>query len=321
MHPSSPVEDSTTSSRRDSAWRMPTAPKNTFEGSLQRAGKVFAEDMLGTLKALKIKMQNKELANGQCQRVADITILYLKRMKPQGELEDACTSLLALGSHSIEMIIHMLFYDVEADRMPPRSLLLAPEQLSLRPGIENYRDATWARILSLLRKSDKEKDMLLLCQVLHGLATSSQAVLDDASLQEGAMTRVFIKVATKADKTLQVFFRHQPLASKSQVAEKALETTGHLCCLLQLSERERLVYSLTGGLTTLTATPVRPLYICKKLSCALKVVKLVLAAAVRGVVSHADDLHFWDLLSSSMSFYTWVMDLISSSVTHQWPRA
>ncbi|XP_045423879.1 uncharacterized protein LOC123649749 [Lemur catta] len=161
------------------------------------------------------------------------------------------------------MIIHMLFYDVEADRMPPRSLLLAPEQLSLRPGIENYRDATWARILSLLRKSDKEKDMLLLCQVLHGLATSAQAVLDDASLQEGAMTRAFIKVATKADKTLQISFRHQPLASKSQVAEKALETTGHLCCLLQLSERERLVYSLTGWLTMLTTTPVRPLYICK----------------------------------------------------------
>ncbi|XP_045423883.1 uncharacterized protein LOC123649752 [Lemur catta] len=161
------------------------------------------------------------------------------------------------------MIIHMLFYDVEADRMPPRSLLLAPEQLSLRPGIENYRDATWARILSLLRKSDKEKDMLLLCQVLHGLATSAQAVLDDAPLQEGAMTRAFIKVATKADKTLQISFCHQPLASKSQVAEKALETTGHLCCLLQLSERERLVYSLTGWLTMLTATPVRPLYICK----------------------------------------------------------
>ncbi|XP_045424966.1 uncharacterized protein LOC123650299 [Lemur catta] len=44
-------------------------------------------------------------------------------------------------------------------------------------------------------------------------------------------------------------------------------------------------------------------------SCALKVVKLILAAVVGAVVSHADDLHFWELLSSSTSFHTWVMEL------------
>ncbi|XP_069317072.1 maestro heat-like repeat-containing protein family member 1 [Eulemur rufifrons] len=271
--PPSPVEVYPKSSRRDSAWCVPTAPRNTFEGSLQRAGKVFAEDMLGTLKALKIKIKNKELARGRCQMVADIIILYLKRMKPQGELEDACTSLLlALGYQSIEMIIHMLFYDIEADRMPPRSLLLALEQLSVRPGIDRYRDGMWDRILSLLRKSDEEKDMMLLCQVLHGVATGAQVVLDDIFLQEGEMHGVFIKVATKADKTLQVFFHHQPLASKSKVAEKALETTGHLFYLLQHSEHERLVHSLTGWLTMLTTTPVRPLYICKCLCRVLEAV-------------------------------------------------
>ncbi|XP_045423878.1 maestro heat-like repeat-containing protein family member 7 [Lemur catta] len=49
--------------------------------------------------------------------------------------------------------------------------------------------------------------------------------------------------------------------------------------------------------------------------CALEVVKLTFAAAVGGVVSHADDLHFWDLLPSSTSFHTWVMDLTDGTTS------
>nr|XP_020136317.1 uncharacterized protein LOC109729427 [Microcebus murinus] len=129
--------------------------------------------------------------------------------------------------------------------------------------IDSYRDATWARILSLLRNKRREEDMLLLCQVLHELAASAQDLLDDASLQKGVMNRMFIKVATRADETLQVFFKNWLLASKSKVAEKALETIGHLFCLLQVSNLESRLYWLTGWFTTLTSTAVRPLYMCK----------------------------------------------------------
>ncbi|XP_075865770.1 uncharacterized protein LOC105868919 [Microcebus murinus] len=151
--------------RRKLEWYMHNMPKSSFVGCLQRAGEVYAENILITFQKLQAKIIKRELANTRCQMVADITILFLKRMNPQREVEDACTSvLLALGSHSIEMVIDMLLYDIEENMMPPRSLLLALKELSLRPDIDSYRDATWARILSLLRNKRREEDMLLLCQ-------------------------------------------------------------------------------------------------------------------------------------------------------------
>ncbi|XP_075866479.1 maestro heat-like repeat-containing protein family member 7 [Microcebus murinus] len=82
----------------------------------------------------------------------------------------------------------------------------------------------------------------------------------------------------------------------------------HLYWVTEQNARQKMAVSREEGTLDSESESFDPA------SCALEVVKLVLAAADERVVSHADDLHCWDLLSSSTSFHTWVMDLTRAMV-------
>ncbi|XP_053423369.1 maestro heat-like repeat-containing protein family member 1 [Nycticebus coucang] len=70
-------------------------------------------------------------------------------------------------------------------------------------------------------------------------------------------------IRSKAHITLLLFYHHRPLASKSKVAERAMEAISHLFILLPLTKLERQVTWLIQWLSNLTSLDVRPFYICQ----------------------------------------------------------
>nr|XP_012634902.2 maestro heat-like repeat-containing protein family member 1 [Microcebus murinus] len=266
---------------KDLEWDSLGKATHTFMEALQAAAKFSASSVLETLKLLEAKIINNMVPTIVHQRVTDIIVNYLRTMEPQGELEEMCTSILVgLGSYCPAMIITKLWDKLHSHKLPPRSLLVAVGKLFQRPGTATYVGATWTFVLRLLRTTQEEEDMLALCQVLSGLATSVPKHLDIGSTGEQVMDITSNEVAIKAHLTLRVLFNRWPLETKSRVAEKALVITSHLFSLIPPSKLKKQVNWLIRRLKILTSTDLKPFYISQ---CICQMLDAVAASGSGGV--------------------------------------
>ncbi|XP_023369834.1 maestro heat-like repeat-containing protein family member 1 [Otolemur garnettii] len=248
---------------KDLEWDLLGSTTKDFLEALQIVSKVSADNELEALKLLESKISNNTISAALHQRVTDIITSRLRIMEPEGELEEMFTSVLvALGSSCPGIIMASLWSKQYSGRLPPRTLLLAVGKLILQSGTAMYIGATWAYVLRLLRRTQEaEKEMLVLCQVVSGLATSARKHLDMGSVGEHAMDIASNELAIKAYLTLRVLFNRWPLVTKSRVAEKVLVITSHLFFLIPPSKLKKQVNWLMRRLTTLALTDLRSFYI------------------------------------------------------------
>nr|XP_045380313.1 maestro heat-like repeat-containing protein family member 1 isoform X3 [Camelus bactrianus] len=233
-----------------------------FMEALQAAGQLSADNILQTLKLLEVKVLNNRMTTSSRQKVTDTLVDYLRAVKPEGELEDMCVSvLMALGSQSPEMVIVKLWDRLHLHDLPPRSLLVTVGKLSLGQGVAPYLGATWEHILCLLRMAQEEDDMLALCQALSGLVISTRKHLDLGSKDDEVMDITPEAVSIKAYHTLRILFNHWSLKNKNKVTEQVLVIAGHLFFLMPPSKLKNQVNQLIQWLMTLISTGVTPFYI------------------------------------------------------------
>ncbi|KAB1254212.1 hypothetical protein Cadr_000029426 [Camelus dromedarius] len=189
-----------------------------FMEALQAAGQLSADNILQTLKLLEVKVLNNRMTTSSRQKVTDTLVDYLRAVKPEGELEEMCVSvLMALGSQSPEMVIVKLWDRLHLHDLPPRSLLVTVGKLSLGQGVAPYLGATWEHILCLLRMAQEEDDMLAICQALSGLVISTRKHLDLGSKDDEVMDITPEAVSIKAYHTLRILFNHWSLKNKNKV--------------------------------------------------------------------------------------------------------
>ncbi|XP_031300196.2 maestro heat-like repeat-containing protein family member 1 isoform X4 [Camelus dromedarius] len=188
-----------------------------FMEALQAAGQLSADNILQTLKLLEVKVLNNRMTTSSRQKVTDTLVDYLRAVKPEGELEEMCVSvLMALGSQSPEMVIVKLWDRLHLHDLPPRSLLVTVGKLSLGQGVAPYLGATWEHILCLLRMAQEEDDMLAICQALSGLVISTRKHLDLGSKDDEVMDITPEAVSIKAYHTLRILFNHWSLKNKNK---------------------------------------------------------------------------------------------------------
>nr|KAF6495896.1 hypothetical protein HJG63_010212 [Rousettus aegyptiacus] len=248
--------------KRDLEYNISGRNIKNFMEALQVAGQLSADNVLQTLKLLEVKILNNELETPLCQKVTDLIVGYLRKMKPEGELEEMCTAvLMALGSQFPGMVITKLWDRQRVRKLPPRGLLVTVGKLSLCQDIARYIDATWEYILRILRMAKEEDDMLAICHVLYGLVVSTQKHLDPAAKHEGAMDIREEAVAIKAYQTLRVLFNRWSLKSKDKVTEQVLVVIGRLFYLIPPFKLKNQVNWLTRWLMSVISTKVTPFYI------------------------------------------------------------
>ncbi|KAB1254205.1 Maestro heat-like repeat-containing protein family member 1 [Camelus dromedarius] len=251
-----------------------------FMEALQAAGQLSADNILQTLKLLEVKVLNNRMTTSSRQKVTDTLVDYLRAVKPEGELEEMCVSvLMALGSQSPEMVIVKLWDRLHLHDLPPRSLLVTVGKLSLGQGVAPYLGATWEHILCLLRMAQEEDDMLAICQALSGLVISTRKHLDLGSKDDEVMDITPEAVSIKAYHTLRILFNHWSLKNKNKVTEQVLVIAGHLFFLMPPSKLKNQVNQLIQWLMTLISTGVTPFYISQVIGC---ICQLVDALAVSG---------------------------------------
>ncbi|GAB5573424.1 maestro heat-like repeat-containing protein family member 1 isoform X2 [Prionailurus iriomotensis] len=247
-----------------------------FMEALQVAGQLSADNVLQTLKLLKVKILNNKMATPRCQKVTDIIVDYMKTMllpsitgkvsvgwvKPEGELEELCTEvLLALGFQSPGIVIFKLWDRWHLNNLPPNGLLVAVGRLIFCQGADPYIGVTWEYILHLLRMAQKEDDMLAVCHVLKGLVISARKHLDLGTKNDEIMDITQEALSIKAYLTLRVLFNRWSLRSNNKVTEEALVIIGHLFFLIPPSKLKNQVNRLTRWLMTLMSAKVAPFYI------------------------------------------------------------
>ncbi|XP_053081674.1 maestro heat-like repeat-containing protein family member 1 isoform X9 [Acinonyx jubatus] len=233
-----------------------------FMEALQVAGQLSADNVLQTLKLLKVKILNNKMATPRCQKVTDIIVDYMKTMKPEGELEELCTEvLLALGFQSPGIVIFKLWDRWHLNNLPPNGLLVAVGRLIFCQGADPYIGVTWEYILHLLRMAQKEDDMLAVCHVLKGLVISARKHLDLGTKNDEIMDITQEALSIKAYLTLRVLFNRWSLRSNNKVTEEALVIIGHLFFLIPSSKLKNQVNRLTRWLMTLMSAKVAPFYI------------------------------------------------------------
>ncbi|XP_064140807.1 maestro heat-like repeat-containing protein family member 1 isoform X1 [Loxodonta africana] len=268
---------SSETAERDLEWDASGRNIEIFMDSLQVPGELSAEKVLQTLKLLETKILNHKMTTPLCQKVTNSIINYLRIMKPEGELEEMCTAvLIALGSYCPGMVTIKLWDKFHNFSLPPRSLLMAVGKLSFGQGVATYIGPTWEYILRLLRKAERENDMLAICQVLNGLAISARKHLDLRRENEEVMDISAESLSIKACQTLRVLFNRWPLKNNSKVTEQALVVIGHLFFLMPSPKLKNQVNWLTRRLMTLTEAKLDPFYISQ---C---IYKLLGALAVSG---------------------------------------
>ncbi|XP_058138569.1 maestro heat-like repeat-containing protein family member 1 isoform X1 [Dasypus novemcinctus] len=224
--------------------------------------KLSTDLILHNLKLLEVRIVNHKMATPLCQKMTDLILNFLMTVKPEGELEEACTMvLLALGFHNAGMVIMKLWDRMHQDTLPPRSLLVAVGKLNLCHGTATYIGATWEYVLRLLRKAQEENDRLALCHVLRGLATSARMHLDLGTKDEEKMDITPELLSIKAYQTLRVLYNRWSLKSKSKVTEQALVIIGHLFYLVPPPKLKNQVNWLTRWLMTLMAANLNSFYI------------------------------------------------------------
>ncbi|XP_053751016.1 uncharacterized protein LOC109276224 isoform X6 [Panthera pardus] len=233
-----------------------------FMEALQVAGQLSADNVLQTLKLLKVKILNNKMATPRCQKVTDIIVDYMKTMKPEGELEELCTEvLLALGFQSPGIVIFKLWDRWHLNNLPPNGLLVAVGRLIFCQGADPYIGVTWEYILHLLRMAQKEDDMLAVCHVLKGLVISARKHLDLGTKNDEMMDITQEALSIKAYLTLRVLFNRWSLRSNNKVTEETLVIIGHLFFLIPPSKLKNQVNRLTRWLMTLMSAKVAPFYI------------------------------------------------------------
>nr|XP_060514711.1 maestro heat-like repeat family member 5 isoform X4 [Panthera onca] len=233
-----------------------------FMEALQVAGQLSADNVLQTLKLLKVKILNNKMATPRCQKVTDIIVDYMKTMKPEGELEELCTEvLLALGFQSPGIVIFKLWDRWHLNNLPPNGLLVAVGRLIFCQGADPYIGVTWEYILHLLRMAQKEDDMLAVCHVLKGLVISARKHLDLGTKNDEMMDITQEALSIKAYLTLRVLFNRWSLRSNNKVTEETLVIIGHLFFLISPSKLKNQVNRLTRWLMTLMSAKVAPFYI------------------------------------------------------------
>ncbi|XP_032205029.1 uncharacterized protein LOC116594149 isoform X1 [Mustela erminea] len=152
---------------------------------LQAADQLSTDNVFKTLKLLKVKILNNKMVPPLCQKVTDIFVDYLRTMKPEGELEELCTTvLMALGFQSLGIVIFKL-WDRWHNTLPPNCLLTAVGRLIHRQDAASYIGVTWEYILRLLRMAQTEDDMLALCHVLKGLVISARKHVGLSTTDDG----------------------------------------------------------------------------------------------------------------------------------------
>ncbi|CAK7299296.1 Maestro heat-like repeat-containing protein family member 1 [Vulpes lagopus] len=247
--------------------------------ALQVADQLSTDNVLQTLKLLKVKILNNKMATSLCQKVTDTIVDYLRTMKPQGELEELCTGILmALGFQSPGIVIFKL-WDRWHNNLPPNCLLIAVGRLIFVQGAAPYIGITWEYILRLLRVAQTEADMLAICHVLKALVISVRKHLDLGTKEDEIMDITQEAASLKAYLTLRLLFNRWSLKSNNKVGvgdsgvgwitegvtEQALVITGHLFFLMPPSKLKNQVNRLTRWLMTLISAKVAPFYISQKL--------------------------------------------------------
>ncbi|XP_077025782.1 maestro heat-like repeat-containing protein family member 1 isoform X4 [Tamandua tetradactyla] len=263
--------DSSETCEGASEWETLGRSIEDFIESFQSAGHVRTSQtsvklpwdmVLHNLKLLELRIVNRKLTTPLCQKITALIFNFLTTVKPEGELEEACTMvLLALGSYCPGIAIIKLWDQMHQNTLPPRSLLLAVGELSLSQGTATYIGATWEYILRLLRKAQKEEDRLAICLVLRGLATNARKCLDLGSKDEEKMDIPPELVSIKAYQTLRIFYNRWPLKSKSKVTEQVLVIIGHLFFLMPPPKLKNQVNWLIRWLMTLMAEKLNSFYI------------------------------------------------------------
>ncbi|XP_077615151.1 maestro heat-like repeat-containing protein family member 1 [Crocuta crocuta] len=233
-----------------------------FMEALQVAGQLSADNVLQTLKLLKVKILNNKMATPLCQKMTDIIVDYMKTMKPEGELEELCTAvLMALGFQSPGIVIFKLWDRWHQNNLPPNCLLVAVGKLIFCKGAAPYIGVTWEYILRLLRMAQKKDVMLAVCHVLKGLVISSRKHLDLGTENDELMDITQEALSIKAYLTLRVLFNRWSLKSNSKVTEQALVIIGHLFFLIPPPKLKNQANWLTRWFMTLMSAKVAPFYI------------------------------------------------------------
>ncbi|XP_059041050.1 maestro heat-like repeat-containing protein family member 1 [Mustela lutreola] len=228
---------------------------------LQAADQLSTDNVFKTLKLLKVKILNNKMVPPLCQKVTDIFVDYLRTTKPEGELEELCTTvLMALGFQSPGMVIFKL-WDRWHNTLPPNCLLTAVGRLIHRQDAASYVGVTWEYILRLLRMAQTEDDMLALCHVLKGLVISARKHVDLSTTDDEIMDITKEAVSFKAYLTLRLLFNRWSLKTNNKVTEQAMVIIGHLFFLMPSSKLKNEVNRLTRWLMTLVSAKVTPFYI------------------------------------------------------------
>ncbi|XP_044082350.1 uncharacterized protein LOC122891025 [Neovison vison] len=184
---------------------------------LQAADQLSTDNVFKTLKSLKVKILNNKMVPPLCQKVTDIFVDYLRTMKPEGELEELCTTvLMALGFQSPGIVIFKL-WDRWHNTLPPNCLLTAVGRLIHRQDAASYVGVTWEYILRLLRMAQTEDDMLALCHVLKGLVISARKHVDLSTTDDEIMDITKEAASFKAYLTLRLLFNRWSLKTNNKV--------------------------------------------------------------------------------------------------------
>ncbi|XP_047596026.1 maestro heat-like repeat-containing protein family member 1 isoform X4 [Lutra lutra] len=228
---------------------------------LQSADQLSTDNVFKTLKSLKVKILNNKMVPPLCQKVTDIFVDYLRTTKPEGELEELCTTvLMALGFQSPGIVIFKL-WDRWHNTLPPNCLLTAVGRLIHRQDAASYVGVTWEYILRLLRMAQTEDDMLAICHVLKGLVISARKYVDLSTTDDEIMDITKEAVSFRAYLTLRLLFNRWSLKTNNKVTEQAMVIIGHLFFLMPSSKLKNQVNRLTRWFMTLVSAKVTPFYI------------------------------------------------------------
>ncbi|XP_038432352.1 maestro heat-like repeat-containing protein family member 1 isoform X29 [Canis lupus familiaris] len=234
--------------------------------ALQVADQLSTDNVLQTLKLLKVKILNNKMATSLCQKVTDTIVDYLRTMKPQGELEELCTGILtALGFQSPGIVIFKL-WDRWHNNLPPNCLLIAVGRLIFFQGCPDSEGRARIRNQASWTQSIKFPALRLGCSppwhtVLKALVISVRKHLDLGTKEDEIMDITQEAASLKAYLTLRLLFNRWSLKSNNKVTEQALVITGHLFFLMPPSKLKNQVNRLTRWLMTLISAKVVPFYI------------------------------------------------------------
>ncbi|XP_048191093.1 maestro heat-like repeat-containing protein family member 1 [Perognathus longimembris pacificus] len=228
--------------------------------ALQVPGQLSPREVLDVLKLLAVRILNNKMSGALCQKMTDIIINYLRKAKPEEELEEmGAVVLTALGSHYPGAVIIKLLDRSRLYRLPPRSLLVAVGKLNLSPGAARlHRGDLGARAPAAEGGPGGEGPAGAVPNA-GGLAVNAHQVREPQAGGRESTDAAPQFLSLKACLTLRVLFHRWPLTGSGKVTEQALVIAGRLFFLIAPSKLRTQVNWLVRRLVALTATPARAL--------------------------------------------------------------